>query len=116
MKLKVKAREDNEAQEFKFKARAFKIETIVEIDISNLASLLPNESFSEWQEMLSEEHVEKVTLPGLMHRVVMETCTYMCSDIHSRLYVCTCTYIRCVSIWCVTVSVTVFVDQSWQGA
>ncbi|CAA2972808.1 midasin isoform X1 [Olea europaea subsp. europaea] len=71
MKLKVKAREDNEAQEFKFKARAFKIETIVEIDISNLASLLPNESFSEWQEMLSEEHVEK-TKAGKEHETLEE--------------------------------------------
>ncbi|KAL2462441.1 ATPase [Forsythia ovata] len=59
MKLKVKTREENQAQQFKFKTRAFKIESIIEIDISNLASLLPNESFSEWQEMLSEEHVEK---------------------------------------------------------
>ncbi|CAA3030254.1 midasin [Olea europaea subsp. europaea] len=72
MKLKVKAREDNQAQQFKFKTRAFKIESIIEIDISNLASLLPNESFSEWEEMLSEEHVEKLTLPSLMPCVVME--------------------------------------------
>ncbi|KAA8540262.1 hypothetical protein F0562_024175 [Nyssa sinensis] len=57
MKVEVKSKEDHEAQQYKFRPRAFKIEDIIEIDISTLGSLSANESFSEWQELLSEEEL-----------------------------------------------------------
>ena len=55
MKVQIKTKEDHEAQQYKFKPRAFKIDNIIEVDISTLGSLVANESFSEWQEFLSEE-------------------------------------------------------------
>lgn len=62
MKVQVKGKEDYEAQQYKFKPRAFKIENVLEIDISSLANSVSNESFSEWQELLSEdEFTVKVT-------------------------------------------------------
>lgn len=62
MKVQVKGKEDYDAQQYKFKPRAFKMENIIEIDISTLGNSFANESFSEWQELLSEdEFTEKVT-------------------------------------------------------
>lgn len=55
MKVEVKTKEDHEAQEYKFKPRAFKLDNIIEVDISALGSSVSKESFSEWQEFLSEE-------------------------------------------------------------
>ncbi|KAL8480046.1 hypothetical protein ACS0TY_026830 [Phlomoides rotata] len=49
-----------EEQQFKFRARVFKMESIIDIDVSNFANLLGNDSFSEWQELLSEELDEKM--------------------------------------------------------
>ncbi|GFY97181.1 midasin-like protein [Actinidia rufa] len=59
MKVKAKTKKDHEAQQFKFKPRAFQIENIIEIDISTLVDSLPNEALSEWQDLLSEEVTEK---------------------------------------------------------
>ncbi|KAL6993116.1 hypothetical protein U1Q18_011234 [Sarracenia purpurea var. burkii] len=59
MKVKVKTRQDHEAQQFKFKPRAFKMENIIEIDLSTLVGSLPNETLSEWQDSISEEVAEK---------------------------------------------------------
>ena len=62
MKVQVKGKEDYEAQQYKFKPRAFKIENVIEIDISSLGNSVANETFSEWQELLSEDELtEKVT-------------------------------------------------------
>ncbi|KAL0415065.1 UNVERIFIED_CONTAM: Midasin, partial [Sesamum latifolium] len=52
--------EDCNAQQFKLRARAFKLESVIDIDVSNCANLLANDSFSEWQELLSEELDEKI--------------------------------------------------------
>ncbi|XAR49907.1 hypothetical protein NMG60_11004090 [Bertholletia excelsa] len=57
MKVKLRAKEEDEAQHYKFKPRAFKIENIIETDISSMGDLLTNETLSEWQELLSEEDV-----------------------------------------------------------
>lgn len=62
MKVEVKEKEDYEAQQYKFKPRAFKMENIIETNISSLGSSFASESFSEWQELISEdESTEKVT-------------------------------------------------------
>ncbi|KAI3455601.1 hypothetical protein Pfo_012264 [Paulownia fortunei] len=60
MKHRVKPTDESKAQQFKFRARAFKLESIIDIDVSNCANLLSNDSFSEWQELLAEELDEKV--------------------------------------------------------
>ncbi|XP_059643593.1 midasin [Cornus florida] len=53
MKVEVKNKEDREAQQYKFRTRAFKMEDIFEIDISTLS--VANESFSEWRDFLADE-------------------------------------------------------------
>ncbi|KAK3037952.1 hypothetical protein RJ639_030657 [Escallonia herrerae] len=55
MKVQLKTREDYEAQQYKFRPRAFKIENVIGIDISSLGKSISNESFEEWQELVSEE-------------------------------------------------------------
>lgn len=62
MKHRVKSAEGGNAQQFKFRARVFKMESIIDIDVSNCAYLLANDSFSEWQELLSEELDDKVMI------------------------------------------------------
>ncbi|CAK9179916.1 unnamed protein product [Ilex paraguariensis] len=57
MKVQVRTKEDHEAQQYKFRPRAFKIQSIVDIDISTLGSLIMNESFLEWQELVYEEEL-----------------------------------------------------------
>ncbi|XP_043707635.1 midasin [Telopea speciosissima] len=55
MKVQTKAKEDEEAQQYKFRPRAFKIEDILEVDISTLKDSFLNESLcAEWQEMVAE--------------------------------------------------------------
>ncbi|PIN24695.1 hypothetical protein CDL12_02577 [Handroanthus impetiginosus] len=60
MKHRVKPMEESNAQQFKLRTRAFKLESIIEVDVSNCANLLASDSFSEWQELLSEELDEKI--------------------------------------------------------
>lgn len=55
MKVQVKTKEELEAQQYKFRPRAFEINNIIQLDISTLSSSIANETFSEWQEMVSEE-------------------------------------------------------------
>ncbi|KAF3652458.1 putative midasin-like isoform X7 [Capsicum annuum] len=61
MKLQVRTTEDNKAQQFRFKPRAFKIDNMLEIDISALGSLASDECFLEWKEFHSrQEYSEKL--------------------------------------------------------
>ncbi|KAJ4957407.1 hypothetical protein NE237_024518 [Protea cynaroides] len=61
MKVKTKAKEDEEAQQYIFRPRAFKIEDILEVDISTLKNSFLNGSLcAEWQEMVAEERRETV--------------------------------------------------------
>ncbi|KAE9454484.1 hypothetical protein C3L33_13614, partial [Rhododendron williamsianum] len=55
MKVKVRTKQEHEAQQFRFKPRTFKIDSIIESDTSSPVGSLPNETQSEWQEWLSEE-------------------------------------------------------------
>ncbi|KAI8544654.1 hypothetical protein RHMOL_Rhmol08G0312700 [Rhododendron molle] len=57
MKVKVRTKQEHEAQQFRFKPRAFKIDSIIESDTSSPVGSLPNETQTEWQEWLSEEVV-----------------------------------------------------------
>lgn len=63
MKVQVKCKEGDDAQQYKFRPRALEIKSIVDVDFSTLDQFFPNDSFSEWQEFLSEEEsLEKVIL------------------------------------------------------
>ncbi|KAF7135896.1 hypothetical protein RHSIM_Rhsim08G0236800 [Rhododendron simsii] len=57
MKVKVRTKQEHEAQQFRFKPRAFKIDSIIESDASSPVGSLPNETQTEWQEWLSGEVV-----------------------------------------------------------
>lgn len=50
----VKMREDD-SQQYKFRSREFKIENVIELDISTLGKSLANESFLEWKELVLED-------------------------------------------------------------
>lgn len=59
MKVQVKTKEENEAVLYKFRPRAFKIDSIIRADISTLRSSIGNAAFSEWQDMiLAEEEID----------------------------------------------------------
>uniref|UniRef100_A0A6N2MX25 AAA+ ATPase domain-containing protein n=1 Tax=Salix viminalis TaxID=40686 RepID=A0A6N2MX25_SALVM len=55
MKVQVKCKEGDDAQQYKFRPRALEIKSIVDVDFSTLDQFFPKDSFSEWQEFLSEE-------------------------------------------------------------
>ncbi|CAK7356901.1 unnamed protein product [Dovyalis caffra] len=93
MKVQVKSKEGLDAQQYKFRPRAFKIKSIVDVDFSTLNQFFPNDSFSEWQELLSEEEsLEKVEASNehesvedewnLMHETILKN--MIC--IHNQLF------------------------------
>lgn len=93
MKEEVKEKEDNEAQQFKFRPRAFRIENIMELDISTLRSSVKNESFSEWQELATEiefpEEMEVDESPeNLEHdwSSIEDPTLNVAVDIHNQLF------------------------------
>lgn len=55
MKVQSKTKRDYGSQLYKFRPRAFHIDSIIEVDISTLGKSMANESFLEWKELLSEE-------------------------------------------------------------
>ncbi|XP_022715201.1 midasin isoform X4 [Durio zibethinus] len=55
MKIQGKNQENLDGQSYKFRPRAFRIENVMEVDISALGKLLANDNFIEWQELLSDE-------------------------------------------------------------
>ncbi|WCJ27054.1 Midasin [Euphorbia peplus] len=61
MKVQTKSKEGYDAQQFKFRPRAFDIQHVIDVDISTFPEVFANENFSEWQELLSEDECsEKV--------------------------------------------------------
>lgn len=61
MKDEVKTKESHDSQQYKFRPRAFKIDRVFEVDKSNVSKFFADATFSEWEELLSEEEItEKV--------------------------------------------------------
>ncbi|XP_050232290.1 midasin isoform X2 [Mercurialis annua] len=61
MKIQVKSKEGCDAQEYKFRPRAFEIKHVIDVDISTFGKFLSDENSSEWLELLSaDECLEKV--------------------------------------------------------
>ncbi|KFK27090.1 hypothetical protein AALP_AA8G332700 [Arabis alpina] len=61
MKFQVKTKAEALSGLYKFRTRDFKIENVMEVDISALAKYFPNDSFSEWQDYLADDDVKLVT-------------------------------------------------------
>ncbi|XP_027334240.1 midasin [Abrus precatorius] len=63
MKVHSKTKSDNDAQQYKFKPRAFQIESVVDVEISTPANSTATETFSEWREFSYEEkYADKMDL------------------------------------------------------
>ncbi|KAL1208785.1 Midasin [Cardamine amara subsp. amara] len=58
MKFQAKIKADNLPGLYKFRSRDFKIESVMEVDISALGKYFPNDSFSEWQEYLADDDMK----------------------------------------------------------
>ncbi|XP_073126022.1 midasin isoform X2 [Henckelia pumila] len=71
---------------FKFRARAFKIESITQIDVSKFSNLLAEDSLLEWQEILSEELDGKIETMENDWNLVEETDLGGMVDIHNQLF------------------------------
>lgn len=57
---------EDDSQQYKFRTRAFKIENVIELDISTLGKSLANESFQEWRELVAEDE-QRVRLGQLFN-------------------------------------------------
>ncbi|XP_073036075.1 midasin-like isoform X3 [Primulina eburnea] len=82
-KHQIKAKE---VQWFKFRARAFKIESITQIDVSKFSNLLAKDSFLEWQEMLSEELDGKIETMENDWNLVEESDLGDMVNMHNQLF------------------------------
>ena len=58
MKYQVRTRADALFGLYKFCSRDFKIESVMEVDISALGKYFPSDSFSEWQEYLADDDMK----------------------------------------------------------
>lgn len=66
MKVEAKTRKDYGSQQYKFRSRAFQMESIIEVDMSTLGKSVGDDSFSEWKELLSEEEFTTTVVLLLM--------------------------------------------------
>ncbi|XP_040935632.1 midasin isoform X2 [Gossypium hirsutum] len=64
MKIQGKNQEDLHGQSFKFRPRAFRIENVMEVDISALGKMLSSDNFTEWQQLLSDEESTEIMEEG----------------------------------------------------
>nr|XP_017246046.1 PREDICTED: midasin isoform X2 [Daucus carota subsp. sativus] len=94
MKVQVQTKEEHEAQQYKFRPRAFKIDNIIEVDISTLRNSVGNTAFSEWQDMISAEEEINVQTNADEHtesleenwRFIEETVLDQMVLLHNALY------------------------------
>lgn len=66
MKFQAKIKADNLPGLYKFRSRDFKIESVMEVDISALGKYFPNDSFSEWQEYLADDDMKDMVNPSFL--------------------------------------------------
>lgn len=79
MKVQAKIKEESSSQQFKFKPRAFDIDTVVEVNIASLRQSFASESFLEWQQLAAEEEsTERVMLPCLSFLFYRSTFISVC--------------------------------------
>ncbi|CAN4116387.1 unnamed protein product [Withania somnifera] len=88
MKLQVRTAEENKAQQFRFKPRAFKIDNILEIDISALGSSASHEGFSEWKEFHSRQESSEELNADEEPEAIMDDWNYIeDSSLNDMIYV-----------------------------
>ncbi|KAI4324806.1 hypothetical protein MLD38_030260 [Melastoma candidum] len=63
MKAQAKSKAELASQDFKFRPRGFKIDNVIEVDLSNLGRSLEGESFQEWQKVATEEE-DSISVEG----------------------------------------------------
>ncbi|XP_058077090.1 midasin isoform X2 [Magnolia sinica] len=93
-KIQIKAKDDDEAQLYKFRPRTFRVEDILEVDVSALRELAPDESLSsEWQEMLVEQEFSEVNVPANEREnleeewnLIQESVLKSMVDVHTLLF------------------------------
>ncbi|XP_024011307.1 midasin [Eutrema salsugineum] len=61
MKFQVRTKADALSGIYKFRSRDFKIESVMEVDITALGKYFPNDSFSEWQEYMADDDMKLMT-------------------------------------------------------
>lgn len=74
MKFQAKSKADSISGMYKFRSRDFKIESVMEVDISALGKYFPNDSFLEWQEYLADDDINSVVNLSFLWSV--GTCTF----------------------------------------
>ncbi|KDO65104.1 hypothetical protein CISIN_1g0000012mg, partial [Citrus sinensis] len=72
MKDEVKTKENHNAQQYKFRPRAFKVDRVFEVEKSSLRKFFANDAFSEWQELLLEEEFAEKLEAGDEHESLEE--------------------------------------------
>ncbi|KAL9235481.1 hypothetical protein vseg_010237 [Gypsophila vaccaria] len=91
VKVHEETKKDNEAQLYKFKPRAFKLDDVCEIDLSSLSNSFSSDSFSEWKELLhDEESTEKGSTDqsessGQMN-IIPESMMHTVVNAHNQLF------------------------------
>ncbi|KAM7253719.1 hypothetical protein ACFE04_031401 [Oxalis oulophora] len=66
MKEQVKSKEESDSQQYKFRARVFKVESVLEVDISTLTKSISHDTSSEFQELLrDEEDSTEIVIPPI---------------------------------------------------
>ncbi|XVF27001.1 hypothetical protein REPUB_Repub14bG0069100 [Reevesia pubescens] len=93
MKIEGKNQEDLDGQSYKFRPRAFRIENVMEVDISALGKLLANDNFLEWQELLSDEESTEMMEDGEKHenlqdewKIMEESILINMISMHNQLF------------------------------
>lgn len=92
MKIQSRNKQDYASLKFKFKPRAFKLESIIDLDISALGKTLANQSFLDWKEFISvDQHIERVLFFLLLAQSLW-ICSFSCVLVANFMYA----YASCV--------------------
>lgn len=63
IKAYAKSKSDFDAQQYKFRPRAFRIESVIDVELPPLGNSFASETFFEWKEFSSDENsADKVIL------------------------------------------------------
>lgn len=78
MKVHAKSKSDYDAQQYKFKPRAFQIECVIEVEIPILANSCASETFSEWKQFSSEEESSDKVMHNAKYLFLVDSILCMC--------------------------------------
>lgn len=91
MEVKFQARTKADALPglYKFRSRDFKIESVMEVDISALGKYFPNDSFLEWQEYMADDEMKLMV--NLSFLSSTRSCKLSCLSVLIFLFLSTAT-------------------------